>query len=345
MPRTVGIVLLQLGGPERLPDVAPFLRNLFADPDIIPAPGGSRLRRALAWLIGTLRAHKARGTYRRIGGGSPLRRLTEEQAHRLEAELGHRVAARGPIDQVFRAAVAMRYWHPFTGEALDRLAAADALIALSLFPHYSSATTGSSLAELGRERARRGDTRPLAVIDRWFDAPDYVDALAARVRRAMDRLSPEGRTGALILWSAHGLPQKLVDAGDPYVSHVEATVAGVMARLADLGLPHRLGYQSRTGPIRWTGPGTEKVLREEAARGRRAVVMVPVSFVSDHVETLYEVDLLFGEEARRLGIREYVRTESFNDGADLTAVLARLVEERAAREGWIAAAATARSAR
>ncbi len=335
MPRTVGIVLLQLGGPERLTDVAPFLRNLFADPDLIPVPGGPRLRRALAWMIGTARAYKARTYYRRIGGGSPLRRLTDEQARGLEAELGRRVAARGPIDHVFRAAVAMRYWHPFTGEALDRLVAADALVALSLFPHYSAATTGSSLAELGRERARRGDTRPLAVIDRWFDAPDYLEALAVRVRRAVERLSPEGREGALILWSAHGLPQKLVDAGDPYASEVEATVAGVMARLADLRLPHRLAYQSRTGPIRWTGPETKKVLREAAAAGRRAVVMVPVSFVSDHIETLYEVDLLYGEEARRLGIREYLRTESFNGGADLTAVLARLVEDSAARAGWI----------
>jgi len=331
MPRTVGILLLQLGGPENLEAVAPFLRNLFSDHDLIPLPGGPVGQRMLAWLIAALRAPRVRGYYRRIGGGSPLRRITELQGRNLEAELERRARARGE-SRHFPVAVAMRSWHPFTDEALDRLADAEALVALPLFPQFSAATTGSSLKELERVRGRRGDRRPLAVIEHWHDDPGYLDALASRVRQAVGRLSPAGREQALILWTAHGLPQSFVERGDPYVGHIEATMAGAMSRLADLGLPHRLSYQSRTGPLRWTGPGTDEVLREEAARGRRAVVMVPVSFVSDHIETLYEIDLLFRERAERFGITEYVRSESFNEGDDLTSVLARLVEERMARE-------------
>ncbi len=334
MPRSIGVILLQLGGPERLEAVAPFLRNLFSDPDIIPVPGGPAVQRPLAWLISAVRSPKVRGYYARIGGGSPLRCWTEAQARNLEAELARRTGG-GSGAPRFRVAVAMRYWHPFTAEALDTVADADHLLALSLFPHYSLATTGSSLKELVAVRARRGDQRPLVVIEHWYDSPAYLAALAARVRAAVTRLTPEGRTGALILWSAHGLPQKIIDRGDPYVEHIKASVAGAMAHLADLGLPHRLAYQSRTGPIRWIGPATEEVIREEAAGGRRALVIVPVSFVSDHIETLYEIDLLYGEEARRLGITEYVRMESFNEAADLTHVLAGLIEERLGREGWL----------
>jgi ferrochelatase len=221
----------------------------------------------------------------------------------------------------------MRYWHPFTEEALAAVSGAEALLAVSLFPHYSIATTGSSLKELARLRARNGDIRPLSVIEHWYATPAYLEALATRIRAAVARLTDEGRQGALILWSAHGLPQKIIDRGDPYVTHIEGTIAGTMALLGDLGLPHRLAYQSRTGPIKWIGPGTEEVIREEASRGRQALVVVPVSFVSDHIETLYEIDLLYGREARDLGIQEYVRMDSFNEGADLTGVLTGLVGE------------------
>jgi len=339
-PRSIGVILLQLGGPERLEAVAPFLKNLFSDPDIIPVPGGPAVQKPLAWLISTVRAPRVRRLYAQIGGGSPLRCWTEVQARNLEAELTRRAASRlGPRAPSVRVAVAMRYWHPFTEEALAAVSGAEALLAVSLFPHYSIATTGSSLKELARLRAANGDERPFAVLEHWYDAPSYLEALVARIRTAVDRLTPEGRAGGLILWSAHGLPQKIIDRGDPYVTHIEATVAGTMARLADLGLPHRLAYQSRTGPIKWIGPATEEVIREEATHGRRALVVVPVSFVSDHIETLYEIDLLYGDEARRLGIQEYVRMDSFNEAADLTGVLAGLVEERLAAVGWMDAGA------
>jgi protoporphyrin/coproporphyrin ferrochelatase len=336
--RRIGVLLLQLGGPDRLSAVTPFLENLFSDPDILPVPGGPRIQRLLARLIARARTRKVEGYYRRIGGGSPLRRLTELQAERLREELGRRAAARPAGELEFQVAVAMRYWEPDTAAALDRVADAEALIALTLFPHYSRATTGSSLRELARVREARGDRRPLVQVDRWFDAPDYLAALAERIRAAARALPQATSAGTLILWSAHGLPEKIVAAGDPYVAHIEATVAGTMAQLADLGLPHRLSYQSRTGPIRWTGPATEDVIREEAARGRRALVVVPVSFVSDHIETLYEIDILYAEAARREGIETFVRSESFNGGADLTRVLARLTEEAALAAGWLGVA-------
>lgn len=335
-PRSIGVILLQLGGPERLEAVAPFLKNLFSDPDIIPVPGGPAVQKPLAWLISTVRAPRVRRLYAEIGGGSPLRCWTEVQARNLETELARRAEARsGPHAPSFRVTVAMRYWHPFTEEALAAVSGAEALLAVSLFPHYSIATTGSSLKELARLRAQNGDERSLAVIEHWYAAPAYLAALATRVRAAVARLTPEGRAGALILWSAHGLPQKIIDRGDPYVTHIERTIAGTMVLLEDLGLPHRLAYQSRTGPIKWIGPGTENVIREEAAHGRRALVVVPVSFVSDHIETLYEIDLLYGRKARHLGIQEVVRMDSFNEGADLTGVLAGLVEERLGRDGWL----------
>ena len=326
----VGILLLQLGGPDTQEAVEPFLRRLCSDPDIIPVPGGPRVQGALGWLIARARSPKVRGYYARIGGGSPLRKWTERQAELLQQALG------GP-----QVAVAMRYAPPFTDDALDRLASADRLLALTLFPQYSVATTGSSLAELARVRGQRGDQRPLVTIDRWAAAPDYWAALADRIRAAAAKLPADVRPQSLILWSAHGLPQKIVDRGDPYVREIDATVAGTMALLGDLGLPHRLSYQSRTGPIQWTKPATEEVIREEAAAGRKGMVVVPVSFVSDHIETLYEIDLLYGEEAKRLGIEHFIRMESFNDGADLTAVLARLVNERLAAEGWTSGAAAA----
>jgi protoporphyrin/coproporphyrin ferrochelatase len=335
-PARIGVLLLQLGGPDRQEAVAPFLRRLFSDPDILPVPGGALVQWPLAWAIAAARAPKVRGYYRRIGGGSPLRRWTERQAELLQADLERRTDASGATLAV---AVAMRYAPPFTAEALDRLQNCDALLALTLFPQYSLATTGSSLGELARVRRRRHDQRPLIVIDRWFDARDYWAALAARIRTAVAQLPSAARPRSLILWSAHGLPQRIVDRGDPYVAEIEDTVRGTMAMLGDLGLPYRLAFQSRTGPIRWTRPATDQVIREEGAGGRRAMVVVPVSFVSDHIETLYEIDLLYGEEARKHGITSFVRVDSFNDGADLTAVLGRLAAERLAAAGWIGAPA------
>jgi ferrochelatase len=317
-----------MGGPDSLEAVQPFLRNIFSDRDIIQLPGGALLQRPFARLIARLRAPEVSENYARIGGASPIGATTAAQASGLAAEL----EARGHPMPV---AVAMRYWHPFTDEALTELAAAGVgrLVVLSLYPHFSWATSGSSLNELMRVHARRGLDLRMTVVDRWYDHPGYLDALARRVRETVTGLGlrledPAVRSTVLVLWSAHGLPKRFIDRGDPYVRHVDATLRGVVQRLADLGLEHRLGYQSRTGPVQWIGPGTEEVLAGAYADGYRHVVFVPVSFVSDHIETLYEIEMLFGDEARALGYQTVARVPAFDAAPDFVALLADLVMER-----------------
>ena len=325
-----GVVLLNMGGPDSLAAVEPFLFNLFADNDIIPLPwGGLHVgQRLLAWLISSRRARYVRGYYERIGGRSPIAEITRDQARALEARLN-----RGRPDRC-RCYVAMRYWHPFTDEALAqaREDGVGRLVALSLYPHFTTATTGSSLHEL---RRRLGGpppalgAMPLLEIDRWFDEPAYLDAITERIEEGLATFPH--REEVTVLFSAHGLPNSFIKKGDPYVQHLLATIAGVMARLGQ-GRPaprHRLAYQSRVGRD-WLGPGTEEVMAELAQGGAREVLVFPISFVSDHIETLYEIDLLFDEAAQKLGLT-FRRAPSLNTHPKLIEALATLVERRLAQ--------------
>jgi ferrochelatase len=200
------------------------------------------------------------------------------------------------------------------------------IVTLTLYPHYSTATTGSSRRELERTLAReRWQGRfEVSGIDAWPEEPLYLDALADTVRRALDGFPPARREHVVILFSAHGLPQRFIGRGDPYVSHTEATRRGVLARL-DVTNRQELAFQSRTGPVRWIGPGTEEVLRRLGREGVREVLVVPISFVSDHIETLYEVDQLFAEDARQAGIVDYRRSEALNNHPLFIEALAQLV--------------------
>lgn len=221
-------------------------------------------------------------------------------------------------------APAMRYWKPTTDDALDALEArgVDRLLALTLYPQYSIATTGSSVAELERVMKRRGTRLPLDVIDRWYEHPGYVQALVLRARAALEGF-PAG-TKPTILVSAHGLPQHFIDAGDPYCDHIQTTVNAVLAQLPPL--PNTLAYQSRVGPVPWIGPSTEEAINRLAASGVKDVLVIPISFVSDHVETLYEVDMLYGDQARARGIQNFRRIDSLNDFPPFLDALADLVE-------------------
>jgi protoporphyrin/coproporphyrin ferrochelatase len=321
------VVLFNLGGPDDLASVEPFLVNLFSDREIIELPLGAALQPIVARAIAKLRGPSVRRNYARIGGGSPQGRITSAQAAALERSLNANPAA----GRSFRVYVAMRYSRPTCEEALQAIASDGIrrIVTLTLFPQYSKATTGSSQREFDRVAnlpAWRSKAFEITHIDRYAAHAGYLDAMAARVIEAWNRIPAERRANAVLLFSAHGLPQKFVDAGDPYVEEIQATRRGILERVAP---PCRdvLAYQSRTGPVTWIGPGTEDVLEELGRDGVTDVLVVPLSFVSDHIETLYEVDLLFRDVAERAGITGYHRTEALNMSPQFIGALADLVQD------------------
>jgi ferrochelatase len=332
------VLLFNLGGPDDLPSVEPFLVNLFSDREIIELPFGAALQPAFARVIAKLRGPSVRRNYARIGGGSPQLRITNRQAAALEDRLN---AGLSP-EHRYRVFVAMRYSRPSCEDALEAIAAAGIrrIVTLTLFPHYSRATTGSSRRELDRILSKpvwHSFNFQVTHIDRYPDDPGYLDAMAELVARAWNAIPFSRRQQTVVLFSAHGLPQKFIDSGDPYVEEIEATRQGILERL---NLPGRnvLAYQSRTGPVKWIGPGTAETLELLGLQGVKDVLVVPLSFVSDHIETLYEVDLLFAEVAREAGITHYQRTEALNTSPLFVKALARLVEDHLARPGRLACA-------
>ena len=323
-PQQTAVVLFNLGGPDDLASVEPFLTKLFSDREIIRLPGGAVLQPAVARLIAKVRGPAVRRNYQRIGGGSPQLRITRAQAAALESRLNA-----GPGSDRYRVFIAMRYTRPSSVDVLTAIADAGIhrIVTLTLFPHYSRATTGSSRNEFARALASpafRETPFHVTHIDHYADDAAYLDAMADTVRTAWERIAGERRQRAVIVFSAHGLPTKFIDEGDPYVGHIEATKAGILERLG-LAARHVLGYQSRTGPVRWLGPGTEAVLAQLGREGVTDVLVVPLSFVSDHIETLYEVDMLFAESARAAGITGYHRVDALNTHPKFIDALGRLV--------------------
>lgn len=318
---TEGVVLVQLGGPERREELVPFLYELFADPEILGIRFGP-LRKALAWAIARARAPKSAETYERIGW-SPIRRWTETQARLLSEEL-----ARRGRPAVVRAG--MTCSRPFVEEALDELrrAGVDRLHVVPLYPQYSVTTTKGSLERVTKALAsRRWNPERLDAPAAWFDEPEFVAAHVARIEEGL-RAFPDP-AAVTILYSAHSLPVATVKKkNDPYPGQVEATVRAIDAALSNRW-PSRLGYQSKLGPVAWLGPSTSEVLGDLARSGVKDVLAVPVAFVSDHVETLYEIRMLFADEARALGIERFVAAEGLNDHPAFVRALADLVGRRA----------------
>jgi len=312
--RCLGIVLFQLGGPDTLEAIQPFLFNLFCDPDIIDFPFARIGRRPLAKLISSTRAKKVQHHYSVIGGGSPIRRFTETQARTLESAL----QLLGVNSRCF---VAMRYWHPFTAEAVAQLEAArcDEIALLPLYPHYSSTTVGSSLNEWNRHY--RGHA-PVHLVKSFYKDEAYLDALIEKIEEALSRFPASRRPE--IVFSAHSLPQSIIDKGDPYQRQIEETVQLLMDRG---GWPnhHRLCYQSKVGASKWLQPSLHRTLHDLAAEQVRDVCIVPVSFVSDHVETLGEIDHEAREEAAELGLGQFEMTAGLNDSPKFISALAQLV--------------------
>jgi ferrochelatase len=320
------IVLFNLGGPGDLAAVEPFLVNLFSDREIIRLPGGAALQPAMARLIAKLRGRAVRENYQRIGGGSPQLRITRNQADALQQRLN----TDSDGEQGYRVFIAMRYSRPSSADVLEAIAAAGIrrIVTLTLFPHYSKATTGSSRNEFERALAapRWNGRFDVSHIDHYPTDPRYIEAVTETVRVGWQEIPAERRARAVLLFSAHGLPQRFIDEGDPYVAHIDATRFAVLERL---NLPNRqlIAYQSRTGPVRWIGPGTEEAIRELAEEGVTDVLVIPLSFVSDHIETLYEVDMLFADAARAAGVTGYHRTPALNTHPLFIEALAGLVHE------------------
>jgi protoporphyrin/coproporphyrin ferrochelatase len=317
--KKVAIVLFQLGGPEDQAAVEPFLYNLFCDPDIIDFPGAFLARKWLARRISTRRSKTVAHHYAEIGGGSPIRRLTEEQGAALEEALRPYVQA--------KTFVAMRYWHPLTSEALGALEAEefDELVFLPLYPHYSYATTRSSLKEW--ERQARGRLRDGALVEHFYDHPLYIQALAERINEKLAELArPEE---VFLVFSAHGLPMKLIKAGDPYQRQIEETKRLVLERG---GWANRnvLCYQSRVGPQKWLEPSLVQTIERLAADGVKRMMVIPLSFVTDHIETLHEINIEAREQAEKLGVEEFSMMPALNDSPVFIGALADLTLKAAA---------------
>ena len=313
---TTGVLLLNLGGPDTLADVEPFLFNLFSDRQIIPL-GPAFLQKFIARRIARRRAPKSSEAYRLIGGGSPIRRITDSQASALETALS--------TSGSFRVRSCMRYWHPFAAEALPAMTGAGIrrIVALPLYPHYSVATTGSSLVDLHRTVQSLAPNLSILDIRSWPTEPAYIECLAARIREGLAQFE----SGPVqVVYSAHSLPKRFIAEGDPYV---EETLATISALEKLTGREGKLCFQSRSGPVEWLEPSTPDLLRELAGQGCKNILMVPISFVSDHVETLYEIEMLYRDQARDLGMR-LEATRGLNDDPLFISALASLVTRRLA---------------
>ncbi|MEH2010512.1 ferrochelatase [Nostoc sp.] len=315
----VGVLLLNLGGPDKLEDVGPFLYNLFSDPEIIRLPF-RWLQKPLAWFIASRRLKTSQENYKQIGGGSPLRRITEAQGEALKEQLGY-------LGQEANIYVGMRYWHPYTEEAIAQLTQdnIENLVILPLYPQFSISTSGSSFRLL--EKLWQEDPKlqhiDYTVIPSWYKQPGYLQAMAELIAQELEQFpNPDD---VHIFFSAHGVPKSYVEeAGDPYQQEIEECAALMMQTLNRPNV-HTLAYQSRVGPVEWLQPYTEDALKELGAQGVKDLVVVPISFVSEHIETLQEIDIEYREVAEESGIHNFRRVPAPNTHPVFINALADLV--------------------
>jgi len=313
--RKIGVVLLNLGGPDSLRAVRPFLYNLFSDREIIRL-GPAILQKPMAGLISFFRSKKTEHMYSLIGGKSPILDITTAQAEALEKALNENKDEQRFAPANFRVYIGMRYWRPFVKDTLVQIIhdGIEHLIVLSLYPHYSKATTGSAIADF--KKAVTGLRLPddkfrIQYIDRWYDYPGYINSLTELISEGSREF--DGKDFDL-LYSAHSLPQSFIDEGDPYLDHINATISAVNSLLVtrhSFPLKWHLSFQSKTGPVKWLEPSTGETILSLAKKGCKNLLVVPVSFVSDHIETLYEIDILYRKIAEDHGIH-LARCRSLN---------------------------------
>jgi ferrochelatase len=331
MTAPTGILVLNLGGPRTLDDIRPFLGRLFADREIIRLPGGAVGQWLISRMILLARLPSVRRNYASIGGGSPILRFTTAQVQGLVDRVAAAQNGKGNETPTFKPYIAFRYTEPFADDALRAMYhdGVRDVVVLTLYPQYSTATTGSSLRDLSRALERTGLAGKFrfSTLDRWYEHSGFLDIMASRVREALQSWPADQRSKVVVVFSAHSLPLSFLEAGDPYHDQVQQTVRGILGRLGDeLPSEHRLSFQSQTGPVRWLEPRTDTLLEELGRAGVRDALLAPVSFVSDHIETLFEVDQLFANVANEAGITTFRRTRSLNDDPRFLDVLANLVE-------------------
>lgn len=311
----LAVVLFNLGGPDSLDAVEPFLRNLFGDPAILSVP--ALLRRPLAWFIARRRAPFARAIYAKLGGSSPILAETRAQADALDNLL----AERGVETKCF---IAMRCWKPFSDETARQVKAwgADRAVLLPLYPQFSTTTTASSFADWSRAATQAGMAMPTARICCYPDAAGFITAEAALIQQVFTGMKP-GVDYRLLL-SAHGLPKRTVAKGDPYQWQVERTAQAIVDRLGMNGLDWTVCYQSRVGPLEWIGPATDAEIHRAGAQGK-GVIVAPIAFVSEHSETLVELDIEYAHLARECGVPDYRRVPAVGTHPAFIAALAAMV--------------------
>lgn len=327
--RKIGVVLFQLGGPDSLDAIEPFLYNLFCDPDIIDFPFARIARQPLARLISSTRSRHVRHHYAEIGGRSPILEFTRRQAQALERELCRDFDA--------RVVVAMRYWHPFTAEAIHELEshAPEQVVLLPLYPQYSRTTTGSSLNEWNRRFQPNGWNPHISAVSEFHEDSGYIETLVESIHDSLAGF--EDAADVDMVFSAHSVPVAVIEAGDPYQRHIERTVDLVWNRGHWPSRRH-LCYQSKVGASKWLQPSMHATIKRLAEQGSRHVLVVPVSFVSDHVETLHEIDIEHRAQARGLGIHDFRMVPGLNDAPGFISVLARLVRASVAQTSGTQAA-------
>jgi ferrochelatase len=314
-----GVLLFNLGGPEKLGDVKPFLYRLFSDPEIIHIKWGP-LRKFVAYMIATLRRKTSEGYYRQIGGGSPLRRLTEEQAQALGDELQRR-------DKNVEMFVGMCTWHPFLHEAVNKIQESGIakLVILPLFPHYSVTTTGSGFSVLRQLLTKRLDKVDVQWVRSWADHPTYIESFVRSIQRELARFPHADKVH--LLFSAHSIPESYVRNGDPYLDQTKQSVELIMDGLGRRN-PYQLSFQSKIGPVKWLEPFTNDVIIQLGKQGVADVLVVPISFVSEHIETLYELDILYKKVAAEAGVANFRRVPALNSDPVFIRALAEIVESR-----------------
>jgi ferrochelatase len=327
--RQTGILLLNLGGPDSLDAVRPFLYNLFSDRLIIRL-GPSFMQRPLARLISSVRAKKTQDAYKLIGGKSPIGDITMRQARALEEALNS--------TKLFKVYIGMRYWHPFIEKTVEKMyrEGITRILALSLYPHYSVATTGSSLSKL--KEAVSNYPLEIFTVESWYNHPGYIDAVVDVIKKGTESFGidalhhdPGSSRDIHVLFSAHSLPRSFIEEGDPYVNHIKGSIDEITRKI---DISWSLSYQSKSGPVKWLEPSTDDMIEELARKGVEKLLVVPISFVSDHIETLYEIDILYKNiaEAHKMTLK---RTESLNTSPLFIRTLKDLVHKGLEDTGWL----------